>query len=113
VLNEFTIDKEFDLRLMSKEELGLVPFDKMEWCCQGKNCNRKTTVKTYGDFPFFYWRGQWIPFIHESNIPTEFFMCSKHFKMWKGLIKNYEEEKVFQKVMKPYAISLKESIITL
>lgn len=98
------IDPEFDLRLMPAEELEKVPFDTMYWCCQGKKCGRRTKVKTYGDFPFFMWRKTWIKI--DNGFPANFFMCAKHFRMWKHLKKNYPEDAVFQRIMKPYRMSL-------
>lgn len=98
---------EFDLRKMSDEDLDKVPSDIMYWICQGKGCNCYSKVKTYGDFPFFRFRKEWISM--DGSIPRNFLMCGKHFKMWKRLIKNYDEDKVYQKIMKPYLMSLMPS----
>jgi hypothetical protein len=98
------IEDDFDLRMMSDEDLDKVPSDIMYWICQGKGCNCYSRVKTYGDFPFFRFRKEWIPM--DGHLPGNWLMCGKHYKLWKRLTKNFDKETVYRKIMKPYLMSL-------
>lgn len=86
-----------ELKSMSLIELDLVDYDTVKWCCQGKKCNRGTKIRNYGIAPFYYWNRKqkdagWI------NLDNQFFMCAKHWKLWKRLKLKFDEFKVMQKL---------------
>lgn len=80
-----------ELMNMSDEELLLVDFKKMKWVCSGKNCSRGTSIRDYGIHPIYFHPRKSIRFI---DLNTNFWMCEKHFKAFKILIKNYSKEHV-------------------
>lgn len=88
-----------ELKSMSRAELDLVPFDTFKWVCQAKGCCNGTKIRDYGIAPT-YWsnriKGEWF------ELGDFFWMCSKHFKIWKHLVKNYPEEKVYDRLMDPH-----------
>lgn len=86
-----------ELKAMSDEELLLVDHDIVKWVCQGKGCCNGTKIRDYGIAPVYYKK-------HRSfkdsffDINRYYWMCSKHFKMFKRLSKNYPVEKVEYKI---------------
>lgn len=82
---------------MSREELDLVPFTVVKWQCQAKGCCNGTKVRDYGIKPI-YWRQKLLP-SEFFNVDAWFWMCAKHLKFWKRLIKKYPEEHVYKKLM--------------
>ncbi|EJL66286.1 hypothetical protein [Flavobacterium sp. CF136] len=95
-----------ELMNMSSEQLELVDHDLFKWICSGKNCCRSTKVRDYGIHPIYYHK-RITP--HFMNMNYFYFMCAKHYKIYKALIKNYPVEKVREKLFdftKPRLIKL-------
>ena len=84
------------------KELDAIPYDRKKWICEGKNCKNGTHIRDYGVFPWFmldrnsknsiknpreYWRGR-----------NNFYLCSKHGKMWERLTKRFDPFKVYERI---------------
>lgn len=83
-----------ELKAMSFEELQLVDHEKLKWICSGKGCCRSTKVYDFGIIEIYHpkMKPQWM------NRHLYYFLCPKHNKMYKRLIKNYPVEKVRDKL---------------
>lgn len=66
-----------DIKSLTADELALVPFDKVKWCCTVKDCNRFTSIKDFGISPWYHWRRMWI------NLSLNGFFCNQHFRLFK------------------------------
>ncbi len=92
-----------ELMAMSREQLEHVGPDKLKWVCSGKNCNNGTTVWGFGiGYTYYHPR----PSIKWFDINTNFWMCEKHFKMYKHLKKNYPVEDVCRRLFDETKIKL-------
>lgn len=85
-----------ELKSMSRAELDLVPYETVKWVCQAKGCCNGTKVRDYGIAPEYWSQRLKEPFF---DVSLYFWMCSKHLKMWKHLIKMYSENHVYNKLM--------------
>jgi len=80
-----------EMKAMSDEELLMVPFDVVKWICAGKGCCRGTKVRDYGIAPEFFHPRKSISWF---SVRTSYFMCEKHYKMYKRLKKNFTQEHI-------------------
>lgn len=83
---------------MSLPELDLVPFDTVKLICQAKGCKRHTKVRNYGLSPVYY-VPRFKPKERWHNIDTNFFLCHKHCKLYYRLLKNYDYQHIFDKII--------------
>lgn len=82
-----------ELKSMSLQELDLVQHDVLKWICAGKNCNRGTHIRDYGISPVYYHKTmKWI------DVNKQWITCSKHWKIYRRLIKNYPLEAFCHKI---------------
>lgn len=83
-----------ELKAMSSEELDKVDCDKLKWKCQCKGCNGYTTVRDFGIPPFYYHNKEgW------KNLNISYWLCGKHVKFWKRLLKNYDQADIEAKLL--------------
>lgn len=85
-----------ELKAMSREELDNVEYDLKKWGCQCKRCTNGTKVRDYGISPEYYLQrggGQWI------NLTRNYWLCGKHNKLFKRLLKSFSKEVVFDKII--------------
>lgn len=85
-----------ELMEMSHEELLLVDHEKLKWICSGKGCCRSTKIFDFGIWPIIYhhrMKPKWM------DMNKWYFMCAKHYKLFKRLAKNFPEEKVRDKIL--------------
>jgi len=87
-----------ELLNMSKEELDLVQYYKVKLICSGKNCQRITHVRDYGIHPIYY-HPRFTKGWHD--ITQEFFACAKHWKIYKRLLKKFNQSAVYFKLFDP------------
>ena len=86
-----------ELMAMSEDQLLLVDFEVVKWCCQGKGCCNGTKVRDYGIAPLYYKK-------HRSfkenffDINRYYWMCGKHYKLFKRLSKIFPVDKIEQKI---------------
>lgn len=95
-----------ELYAMSDAELLLVPFDLVKWQCSGKKCCRGTKARDYGIAPKYFHTRKSIRFF---DINDWFWMCEKHFKLYKRLLKSFPKDAVCAKLFdfdKPKIIDL-------
>jgi hypothetical protein len=96
-------------RQLDKESLDAVQYVRRRWLCQVKNCKNGTHVRDYGLEPFNP-RGIWAFLDRNSKGATEnprnywmgpnnYWLCSKHNALFKRLIKRFEIDHIFAKVM--------------
>lgn len=84
----------YELMNMTESEIDMVPFDLKKLTCSFKKCNRGTGVRNFGIHPIYYHkRMKWI------DVSKTFFCCSKHWRFYKKLIKNYSESHVQEKIL--------------
>lgn len=86
------------LKAMTDEELLLVDHSVVKWVCQGKKCCRGTKIRDYGIAPLFFHPRKSIRWF---DINKYYWMCEKHFKMYKRLVKNFPKEAVERKIFDP------------
>jgi hypothetical protein len=90
-----------ELKAMTRQELDLVMYDLKKWCCQVKGCVRGTHVRDYGISPHFLEhkkKGRWMKISTGIGSGGDYLLCFKHTKFWDRLIKNFDEETVFNKL---------------
>ena len=84
-----------ELKSMTREEIDLVPYTNLKWICSGKKCNNGTKVRDYGIHPEYWSQRLKEPFF---SINKTFWMCGKHWKLYKRISKNYSQEHVYRKI---------------
>lgn len=84
-----------ELKAMSREQLELVPHDIKLWVCQGKNCNRHTTVRDYGLHPEYYHTRKSLGW---QNVSERFWMCARHYSIFKRLRKNFTLDHIYRRI---------------
>jgi len=84
-----------ELKEMDEDNLNLVEYTVVKWVCSAKGCAGHTKVRDYGIAPE-YWHPR--KSIHWFNVLHNFWMCSKHYKMYRRLIKNYSHESICNKL---------------
>lgn len=85
-----------DIKSLPREELKVVPHDVVKWFCQCKGCSNGTSVWDFGISPqFFHPRKDtgWC------NLTTQYWMCGKHHKIIKKLLKNYTLEHIERRML--------------
>lgn len=86
-----------ELRAMRSDQLQNVPFELVKWICAAKGCNRHTKLRDYGIAPFYWWtnKKKWMP------THTNFYLCSKHWKIYSHLLKKgFENWHIQRKILK-------------
>ncbi len=98
--DDFT-DEQF-MRL-DKEGLDEVPYTRMRWLCQCKGCMNGTHVRDYGlEAHYFLDRNSKAAAQNPSNYWMglgNYWLCSKHNKLFKRLEKSFELEHIFNKLI--------------
>lgn len=85
-----------ELLRMPREQLDKVDFDLKKWECQAKGCICGTKLRDYGISPYFFRptkKGVW------HRLDTKFWLCGKHSKMYKYLVKIYGDAQVQKKLL--------------
>jgi hypothetical protein len=95
-LEEVTFD---DLRVMSKDELDKIPYQRKKWLCQCKGCTNGTHVRDYGVSPFFWLdrNSNWAQHSPEelwTDLTKFCWMCSKHRKLISRLRPRFSDEHI-------------------
>jgi hypothetical protein len=106
--DDFTRDQFMQL---DKESLDAVPYIRRRWLCQVKNCPNGTHVRDYGLEPF-NGRGIWA-FLDRNGKgatanprnywmgPNNYWLCGKHNRLFKRLLKRFTVDHIFSKVIDP------------
>ena len=84
-----------ELLNMTRDQLDKVDYDLKRWPCQCKKCTRGTRIRDYGISPWYYWPAnkKWI------RLDRNFFMCSIHWKFSKRLLKSFDLETVYRRIV--------------
>lgn len=85
-----------ELKQMSEKELLLVPFDAVKLLCQVKGCKCHTKIRDYGLNPVYYVKRSDIKW---WDIRKHFFLCAKHWKFYRRMIKIYDENRLQDKII--------------
>lgn len=103
--DDFTFDQ---FRRLDKAGLDAVPYTLLHWACQCKGCKNGTTVRDYGLTGWF--------FLHRNSKAAErdpssywmgwnnYWLCGKHNKLFKRLVKSYDIDHIFRRIMDPEKI---------
>lgn len=85
-----------DLLNMSREELDNVEYKLVKWRCQGKDCMNGTKLRDYGIKPFYYSERKGLGW---QDLRRYYWLCGKHNKFYKRLIKNFDHATISEKIM--------------
>lgn len=98
--DDFTFEQ---FRRLDKASLDKVPYTLLHWNCQAKGCKNGTTIRDYGlDGWYFMHRNSKAAERDPSNYWLGFnnyWLCGKHNKIFKRLIKSFTIDHVFAKLM--------------
>lgn len=96
---------------LDRESLDAVPFERKRWVCECKGCQRGTTVRDYGMAPY-YWldrnskSSKSQPWRYWNNLMNYHWLCSKHWAMFRRLMKHFDRRHIERKFLDPMKVRI-------
>lgn len=81
---------------LDRESLDTIEYSSRKWICNCKGCTNWTAIRDYGIMPYVYHpRKGW----GWTNLERVYFLCGKHNKFFKRLLKSFSKATVEQKLL--------------
>lgn len=95
------LDAIAELMSMPVDQLEQVPHEKKKWLCQFKGCSNGTIVWDFGLSPVVFHPRKNIGWtlIGITEDRLHYWMCGKHYKWFKRLMKNFDEPHIRRRCM--------------
>lgn len=80
------------IRLLDRDSLDAIPYERRRWCCAAKGCTNGTHVRDYGIAPWYFLdrgskQSREKPYRYWYRVPFTWWACGRHNKAYRRLLK--------------------------